>query len=91
MKTIFTFFIAFLLLVSTAWGCPVCTKQQPKILQGITHGAGPEDNWDYLIVSVSVAVVIGTLLCSIHYIIKPGEANSDHIKYSILKRKYNND
>jgi len=79
------------LLINTAVGCPVCTKQQPKILQGITHGAGPEDNWDYLIVSVVVEIAVTTLILCIHYVIKPGEKNSDHVKYSILKSNNTNE
>ena len=42
-----------LLLAWAAIACPVCEKQQPKILQGITHGSGPQSNWDYIIISDS--------------------------------------
>lgn len=70
--------------LSSALACTVCKKNQPEILQGITHGAGPESNWDYLIVLLVTAVVSGTLIFSLRYLLKPGETNADHIKHSIL-------
>lgn len=70
--------------IISAWACTVCKSNQPKILQGITHGPGAESNWDYVIVLISVAVVIGTFVFSVKYLVKPGEANSTHVKYSIL-------
>lgn len=71
--------------VSSVLACTVCKKNQPEILQGITHGAGPDSNWDYVIVSVMVAVVVGTFLLSIRYLINPRETKASHIKNSILE------
>jgi hypothetical protein len=71
--------------ITSSLACAVCKKDQPKILQGITHGTGPDSNWDYLIVIVMAAVVAGTFILSARYLIKPGESTETHIKRSILK------
>ncbi|OKS86714.1 hypothetical protein RG47T_2171 [Mucilaginibacter polytrichastri] len=65
--------------------CEACKKQQPKFLQGITHGAGPDSNWDYLIVAVMVLITVYTLYATIQCFIKPAESNALHIKRSILE------
>lgn len=64
--------------------CSVCEKQQPKITLGLTHGAGPQSNWDWVIIAVITVITILTFVFSLKYLIKPGEKNSDHIKQSIL-------
>lgn len=64
--------------------CPVCEKQQPKVLRGITHGAGPQDNWDYLIVWSMVVIVAITLIWSLKLLLLPGEKSNNHIKRYIL-------
>ena len=64
--------------------CPVCEKQQPKLLKGITHGAGPDSNWDYLIISLMAAIVLVSLYFSIKWLVKPGESKQTHIKHTIL-------
>jgi len=72
----------------SCWACTVCKTQQPKFLQGITHGAGPESNWDYLIIATAVGVVVGTFTFSVQFLLKPGETNHDHIKRSILNPQF---
>lgn len=74
----------FMALRTVATACDVCNKQQPEILQGITHGAGPENNWDYAIVWATVAIVIFTLYFSVKWLLRPGEKSKDHIKRLIL-------
>lgn len=64
--------------------CPVCEKNQPALLKGITHGAGPDSQWDYLIIFIMTGIVLGTLLVSLKYLIRPGEKNSRHIKNLVL-------
>ena len=64
--------------------CPVCEKNQPALLKGITHGAGPGSQWDYLIIFIMTGIVLGTLLVSLKYLIRPGEKNSRHIKNLVL-------
>ena len=66
------------------WACPVCERQQPKILKGITHGAGPEGRFDYIIVLTAVIIVFVSLYFSIKWLIHPGEKSGDHIKRLIL-------
>ncbi|MDP4131510.1 MAG: hypothetical protein Q8918_11840 [Bacteroidota bacterium] len=64
--------------------CPACESQQPKILRGITHGAGPSGKWDYLIVCVFIVIVLFTLFYSVKWLIRPGEKAQQHIKRLIL-------
>lgn len=80
---------AFLILltvlsVQIVTACPICDKQQPKITQGLTHGVGPQSNWDWVIIAIIAAITVLTLVLSLKYLIKPGEKNTDHIKQSIL-------
>jgi hypothetical protein len=79
--------IALLLITVSAWACPVCEKQQPKILRGITHGAGPQSNWDYVIIWSMVAIVAFTLFFSVKWLIRPGEQAEGHIKRSIFNNE----
>lgn len=84
MKKTFTFL--FLILIQlVAFACPVCQRNQPKVLRGIVHGSGPDSNWDYVSIWITILIAVVTLFLSIKWLIKPGEKNSDHIKYSILK------
>lgn len=82
-------FLSVLLLLHAVWGvaCPVCERNQPKILKGITHGAGPESNWDYAIVWITVAIVCCTLFFSVKWLIRPGEKSDHHIKRFILNNE----
>lgn len=64
--------------------CPVCEKQQPKILKGVTHGSGPDSNWDYAIVWFTIVIVLVTLIYTIKWIMKPGEQNENHIKRTAI-------
>lgn len=71
-------------LYSASFACEVCQKQQPKLLRGITHGAGPQSNWDYVIVVAIAVVVLVALFYSVKWLIKPGEQQAGHIKHSII-------
>ena len=77
--------IVFITLPTLA--CPVCEKQQPEILKGITHGSGPQSNWDYLIISVTAIIVLVTLFFSIKWLIHPREKSATHIKYLVLNNE----
>jgi hypothetical protein len=80
-----TFGLLLLLLARLAvLACPACEAQQPKILRGITHGAGPSGKWDYFIVWVAVIIVMFTLFYSVKWLIRPGEQSPEHIKRMIL-------
>lgn len=74
----------YLFCCSVALACPVCERQQPKAIRGITHGVPTGDKADYLIVSVAVLIVIVTLYLSLRYLIRPGEHDVRHIKRLIL-------
>ena len=82
------FLIAFLLF-NVLWvlACPVCERNQPKVLRGIAHGAGPDSRWDYVIVWATVAIVLCTLFLSIKWLIRPGERSDRHIKRFILNNE----
>lgn len=72
------------LSVQLVSACPLCGKRQPKITMGVTHGVGPQSDWDWVIIVLIAAITIWTLVFSVKKLIKPGEKNADHIKYSIL-------
>ncbi len=75
----------FLLLTQMVSACPVCEKQQPEITRGLTHGAGPQSNWDWVIIAVMTLITVLTFIFSLKYLIKPKEINTNHIKRLILK------
>lgn len=66
------------------WACPLCEKNQPEIIRGLTHGAGPQSNWDWIIIILITGITLLTFVFSLKYLIRPGEKNTDHIKQSIL-------
>lgn len=70
--------------VLDSYACTVCRSQQPKALEGIAHGVGPENNWDYVIIVFATVIVLYTLVASIRLIIRPGEQDPGHIKTLIL-------
>lgn len=78
----FIIFLAF--IQQAAFACDACEKKQPAILRGITHGAGPDSNWDYVSVWATVLIVVATLFYTIKWLAKPGEHNANHIKRTIL-------
>lgn len=86
MKTrIFSYLFIPFLLQSAANACEVCEANQPKILRGITHGAGPQGNSDYIIVMIAIVMVLFTLFYAIKFLARPGERGADHIKRIVLQ------
>ncbi|WP_221391047.1 hypothetical protein [Dyadobacter sp. NIV53] len=83
MKSLVFIFLLILMRLAS-FACPVCEQRQPKVLSGITHGAGPESNWDYVIIITASAIVVITLFFSVKWLIRPGESADDHIKRFIL-------
>ena len=77
----------FLISQIVLYACPACEKQQPKMLKGITHGTGPQSNWDYVIIWLIIIIVLITLFYSLKWLIRPGEKSPDHIKRLILKNE----
>jgi hypothetical protein len=84
MKKIISGILVFLTASVTAMACPVCERNQPAILKGITHGSGPDSQWDYLIVTIAVVIVLYTLFYSVKWLVRPGEKSESHIKRMIL-------
>lgn len=78
--------IVVLLLITSAigWPCPTCKRQQNGPLGGIIHGGSPQNEWDYLIISVMLVIVLATLFFSVKWLIRPGEKERNHIKRVIL-------
>ena len=76
------YYLLFILLACrlTTIACPQCEKAQPRILRGITHGIGPDSNWDFVIVWIAVIIVVITLIFSVKWLIQPGEKKEQHIK-----------
>jgi len=85
MKKVSGLIILNLFSILNLMACPVCERNQPKLLKGIVHGKGPDSNWDYISVSITGIITIITLFYAIKWLVKPGEKNLNHIKYSILK------
>ncbi len=76
--------ILFCFICQWAITCPLCEVSQPRIFKGITHGTGPQSNWDFVIIAATALVVLICFYLSIRYIYKPGETNTNHIKNSIF-------
>lgn len=76
--------IALLMQGLVSLACASCRIAQPRYFKDITHGAGPESNWDFLIISVTAVIVVFTLYFSIKWLVQPGEKSENHIKREIL-------
>ncbi|MET3037205.1 hypothetical protein ABXT08_13930 [Chryseobacterium sp. NRRL B-14859] len=81
--------IRLILLIFIVWtgyfqACDACDLQQPKITRNLTHGPGPESNWDWLIVGGMALITLVTLFYSLKFLIRPGEKNKQHIKNNVL-------
>lgn len=85
MKKSSIYILLFFLSVLPALACDVCQRNQPKLLQDISHGTGPQTESDYYIIVGAVILVVFTLIYSLKYLLKPGENNPAHIKNLILK------
>jgi len=69
---------------SSAMACEACKAQQPKFLQGVTHGAGPTSNWDYVVVSLMVIITVYSFYAMVKCLAKPADKNHEGIKSIIL-------
>ncbi len=85
MKTKLTALTMVLLLSQgSVFACEVCKKNQPKGLENITHGVGPQGNIDYAITWVAIGIVAVTLYLSIKYLVKPNDGSRNEIKHLIV-------
>lgn len=67
-----------------AVACAACQQQQPAVMKNITHGTGPDSNWDYLIAGIASVIVLFTLYYSVKWLIRPGEQSPGHIKQLVI-------
>ncbi len=72
-------------LSSSLLACEVCKSQQPKVVQNITHGAGPQGQTDFVIIAIAIVIVLLTLIFSVKYLLKPGENSPGHVKNTVLE------
>lgn len=72
--------IFFSMLGTFCYSCPTCEKAQPKLFRGITHGAGPDSNWDYLIIGITAMIALYCGYLMFARLIKPNELENEHIK-----------
>lgn len=86
MKNKLVYLLALLLFkdLFLLYACDACNLRQPKVIRGITHGSGPESNWDWFIVAIILLITLLTLFYSLKFLIKPQEKNKSHIKYTII-------
>jgi hypothetical protein len=77
---------AFTLMHFVSRACEVCKMQQPKLLRGVTHGTGPQSDWDYVIVGSMVIIVAISIFYFLKSILRPRENERPHIhiKHSIF-------
>lgn len=68
----------------TTIACEVCKKQQPEVLRSFAHGAGPQSNWDYVLVVIMIIVSVTSLILAVRSVVRPGERDPGHIKRSIF-------
>lgn len=86
MKKIIALVVMLVGFIPAAIACKLCEEQQPGWLKGVVHGPGPQSMWDYVIMIVSILIVLVVLFFSIKFLVKPGEKNPSHVKYSILNQ-----
>lgn len=84
MKTSLICFLVCFGSILSAAACEVCQRNQPKLLQDISHGTGPQAQSDYYIIAGAVILVFLTLFYSLKFLLRPGEQNPGHIKNLIL-------
>lgn len=89
MKKLIIFIVLFVTSMPAAMACKLCEEQQPSWLRNVIHGPGPRGPWDYVIMYAGIAFVLVVLFYSVKFLVKPGEKDHNHIKYSILNSKKN--
>ena len=73
---------------TVTFACEACNQNQPKILRNITHGSGPQSNWDYFVVIAMVLITVYTLYATIRcFLTRKTELKYNDIKNTILKQQ----
>lgn len=85
MKRIISLLMIWMAGIEVLLACPVCERNQPKILRGVVHGQGPESQWDYPIIFGVIIIVLITAYLSVKWLVRPGEHNKQHIKRTVLE------
>jgi len=78
LKNIFALVLVLFSMYVSA--CDACKLQQPEITKELTHGTGPESDWDWFIVGIVAMITALAFFFSIKYLVKPGEKDDNHIK-----------
>jgi len=82
MKKIISSTILFCLGAIQTFACELCKSHQPKILQDVAHGTGPQGTMDYVILWTAVVIVFITLALSIIFLVRPNKVDKNYqIKY----------
>jgi len=76
--------LSLFLFANYLLACDACKLQQPEVTRNLTHGTGPETNWDWFIVGIVILITVVAFVFSVKYLIKPGEKDTSHIKYSVF-------
>ena len=76
--------LLMLILKLDAMASVPCSNQSSGKFGDSAPGAGPDSNWDYLIVLVMVIITLYVLIATIKCFVKPGEKSDEHIKRMIL-------
>ena len=76
--------ISLLSVQAPLLACDLCQKNQPEVLKDVTHGPGPQGQWDYVITWVAVIIVAVTLFLSIKFLVRPKENDPNHIKNIVV-------
>mgnify|MGYP000101873710 CR=1 FL=1 len=89
MKKMATYILVLLVcfFANALFACETCKIRQPKITRNFVHGVGPDSNWDWFIVAIVFLLTVLSLFLSIKLLVKPGEKDIHHIKYSMFKNK----
>ncbi len=80
--------ILFWFPIGNALACEVCKKNQPEVLQDISHGTGAQADFDYIIIWSAVIIVGFTLYLSLKFLIRPNEGGKEHVKNIVVENFY---
>jgi hypothetical protein len=86
MKKIALAIFFLLLQCGPLLACELCKKNQPRVLQSVTHGTGPTGTLDYVITWSAVILVSVALVLSIKFLVWPKESTGTHIKNIVLNQ-----
>ncbi|MBC7569202.1 MAG: hypothetical protein H7319_05655 [Spirosoma sp.] len=83
MKPIYLTLLLGLLSLLPATACPLCKKNQPAGFANITHGVGPQNGFDYVMLYGSIGVVVITLGLLVWFVLRPDHATVQPADFQI--------